>query len=285
MKIKTFIWKVIKAILPHGVVVLWRCRRYRFKIGDVKQAKRFFAENRQRVNAVASILADEKSKLIYTGIVKCRCRDYGYKKYFTKEIQYFDNEFFKYGNDEVLIDCGAYKGDTIDSFTEFVPNYKRIISFEAAPENFEKLKQKHGRNPDIRLINKGVWNETGKISFCISSDNPGGNTIGLNDTTQHNTTQPHETIFIDVMPIDALNLQEKVTFIKMDIEGAELNALKGAEKTILRDKPRLAISIYHSNEDMIRIAEWIHALVPEYKLYVRHHLTDYRETVLYAQII
>jgi hypothetical protein len=90
-------------------------------------------------------------------------------------------------------------------------------------------------------------------------------------------------ISIQVKTIDNLNL-EKVTFIKMDVEGAELNALKGAEKTILKDKPKLAICIYHSNEDMVCIAEYIHNLAPEYKLYVRQHFLfpSAAETVLYA---
>jgi hypothetical protein len=74
---------------------------------------------------------------------------------------------------------------------------------------------------------------------------------------------------------------EKITYLKMDIEGGEFHALKGAEKTILRDKPKLAISIYHSHDDMIRIPEYIHDLLPEYKLYVRQH-SIFHETVLYA---
>jgi len=91
---------------------------------------------------------------------------------------------------------------------------------------------------------------------------------------------------IEVKSIDNLNL-ENVTFIKMDIEGAELNALKGAEKTLLRDKPKLAICIYHSNEDMICIAEYIHNLVPEYKLYVKQHFLfpSAASTVLYATML
>jgi hypothetical protein len=70
----------------------------------------------------------------------------------------------------------------------------------------------------------------------------------------------------------------------MDIEGAELNALKGAEKTIIKDKPKLAICIYHSNEDMIQIAEYIHNLIPAYKIYIRQYrlYPSAAETVLYA---
>lgn len=77
-------------------------------------------------------------------------------------------------------------------------------------------------------------------------------------------------------------LEQKVTFIKMDVEGAELEALKGAEATIKRDKPRCAICVYHKPEDIDTITEYLHKLVPEYKFYMRHYsLCDY-ETVLYA---
>lgn len=68
----------------------------------------------------------------------------------------------------------------------------------------------------------------------------------------------------------------------MDIEGSELEALKGAVHTIQRDKPKLAICIYHKPEDMTEIPLYIKSLVPEYKLYVRHHSNCCTETVLYA---
>ena len=70
--------------------------------------------------------------------------------------------------------------------------------------------------------------------------------------------------------------------IKMDIEGSELEALKGSKKVIQRDKPRLAICIYHKPEDMTEIPLYIKELVPEYKLYIRHHSNAGTETVLYA---
>ena len=70
----------------------------------------------------------------------------------------------------------------------------------------------------------------------------------------------------------------------MDIEGSELPALKGAVNIIKRNKPKLAICIYHSDSDMIDIAEWIHTVVPEYRLFVRQHSWEITETVLYATI-
>lgn len=75
---------------------------------------------------------------------------------------------------------------------------------------------------------------------------------------------------------------EKITFLKMDIEGAELSALYGVEETIKRDKPVLAICVYHKREDLIVIPQYIKRLVPEYKLYLRAHFPYASELVLYA---
>ena len=88
---------------------------------------------------------------------------------------------------------------------------------------------------------------------------------------------------IDVVTIDeTIDENDRVTFIKMDVEGAELESLKGAKHIICRDKPKLAICIYHKPEDMTEIPLYIKSLVPEYKIYVRHHCNSDGETVLYA---
>lgn len=84
--------------------------------------------------------------------------------------------------------------------------------------------------------------------------------------------------------IDDLCARDKVTFIKMDIEGSEQEALNGAEKVIQRDKPKLAICIYHSWEDLYEIPFLIKKMVPEYRLYIRHHSDTIFETVLYATL-
>lgn len=191
----------------------------------------------------------------------------------SKEATYFIEEVVLSEN-EVFIDCGAYIGDTIDAFLQHCPKYKQIVSLEPDADNFDKLVKKHGNNPKITLINAGTYDKDGTVSFA-------GN--GLQGMVIEGQPNPAEGIQIQVKKIDSLQL-EKVSFIKMDIEGAELNALKGAADTITKDKPKLAISIYHSNEDMISIAEYINELMPSYKLYVRQHmpLPYHVETVLYA---
>jgi hypothetical protein len=88
-----------------------------------------------------------------------------------------------------------------------------------------------------------------------------------------------------VRAIDNCQECSDATFIKMDIEGAELQALIGAQNTIVKNKPKLAICIYHSDEDMLRLAQWIHCKVPQYKLFVRQN-NNYTAaaTVLYATV-
>jgi FkbM family methyltransferase len=77
--------------------------------------------------------------------------------------------------------------------------------------------------------------------------------------------------------------RSEITYIKMDIEGAETEALKGMAQTIAKYKPKLAICIYHLPDDLWQIPEYIHSLNPDYKLYIRHHDVEYgAETVCYA---
>jgi hypothetical protein len=114
-----------------------------------------------------------------------------------------------------------------------------------------------------------VWNETTELKFnsegtmasCVSD---AGNTI------------------VEVDTIDNILQGQRATFIKMDIEGAELNALKGAEQTIKKYKPKLAICVYHKADDFTTIPQYIKSLVPEYKLYFRVHRCSPQESVLYA---
>jgi len=261
---RTAIKKILKIVLPERYIVYLHA----------KDCSYFFHKNRKRVNAVVSSLSDERSKDVYLGIIKGKCGLHNYENFYTPEAEYFQNNFFKYGENEFLIDCGAYTGDSIESFIKFVPNYKGIISFEPIPIFFKTIKDKYGNNPKIQLINKGVWNKIEKLSFLEDDDASRISTSSIKGKL--------EKFSVDVVPIDSLDLHEKITLIKMDIEGAELNALKGASQTILRDKPKLAICIYHSNEDMIQIAEYIHQLCPQYKLYVRHHGYSHTATILYG---
>lgn len=125
---------------------------------------------------------------------------------------------------------------------------------------------------NIDLFGKGTWSENGCISFAE------GVSQGQIDV---NGTNAIETIKID----DAVaGYDGKITFIKMDIEGAELEALRGAGKTIRKDKPRMAICIYHKPEDLYEIPGYLLSLVPEYRFQVRQYTSMNWETVLYVAV-
>jgi len=268
---KTFLWPLWpKVIRP----IYWKFNETLFRI----DGRAYFNANAKRVEFVTNLFCDEESKKTFIGIINSRQI---HKKinfiYHGSDTQYFINDFFKYGKNEVFIDCGAYDGDTIENFLKLQNmEYDKIIAFEPGMENYKVLESKF-KGDKFLLINKGVYSKNTKLYF---SENASGGEISEIPTGMKNEVE------IEVMAIDSLTDIKKVTFIKMDIEGAEMDALNGARETILRDKPRLAICIYHSNEDMLRIAEWIHNLVPEYKFYCRHHSHVFiAETVLYAQIV
>ncbi len=187
--------------------------------------------------------------------------------------QYFD--IFSPVENEIFIDAGAFDGQTeLEILKWGGSNIKRIYAFEADPANFEQCKayyEEHGLTEKVKFIGKGLWKEHAVMRIGNGQCSAG---------SQVSSDGKNE---IEVTTLDDEAGDEKITFIKMDIEGAELNALKGAKKTIVKYKPRLAICIYHKPEDICEIPEYIRSIVPEYRFWVRHYATNEWETVLYAK--
>lgn len=240
--------------------------------GQKERAKEFFRNNQTRIDTICSWLSDEESKLTYLRAIRFRCsmnrRDL--PKYSHEEEQYFD-PVVKLTDREVFVDCGAYIGDTADQFIKRTNGqYNRIVCFEPDGQNFRSLQEKNV--PGLAAIHSGVWNENTEL--CFEADNATASRISEAGAGQ--------SVKVRVCTIDSTPECADATFIKMDIEGAELPALEGARETILRNRPKLAICIYHSDEDMLRIAEYVHSLNPDYRLYVRHYSYETHETVLYA---
>lgn len=239
--------------------------------GDIEKSKKFFEENEERINRICNWLSDEESRNTYRQAIAFRMtlNRSDLPKYHLKDEQYFD-EIVKFHDEEVFVDCGSYIGDTVDSFRKRVSNYKYIVCFEPDEHNYKVLLKK--KIPNLQAIHGGVYNENTHLIF------EAGNATGSTFVTSESST----TKRVRVYKIDSVPQCNGATFIKMDVEGSELAALKGAEKTIQKNHPKLAICIYHSDEDMVSIAEYIHIIAPQYKLYVRHYSYEKYETVLYA---
>lgn len=122
----------------------------------------------------------------------------------------------------------------------------------------------------VEMIQKGLSNKKNSVKFDGSQ--LAGSKIDENGNE-----------IIETIDLDSFNLQGNM-FIKMDIEGEELNALIGSKQTIIKNKPKLAICIYHKSEDLWTIPLYIKELVPEYKIYIRHHSSTPWETVCYATL-
>ena len=151
------------------------------------------------------------------------------------------------------------------------------MAFETNLRSFNKLKAKNFR--DCRCFNCGVWNKSDTLIFS-SQDKE---TDKLIYTKVDRLQQKHPKISkVSVRAIDDIPVCINMTFLKMDIEGAELNALKGAEQTIRKSHPTLAISIYHSDQDLLEIPLYILSLGLDYNYYIRHHGVAFAEVVFYA---
>ena len=184
--------------------------------------------------------------------------------------QYFVPDIIGPLKEEVFIDGGAYTGDTIASlYRERGKCWRKIYAWEPDYESRMGLTKTCKDYKDVKIIPFALWNEKTELKFVAGKKHD--SKVSENGT--------------EVVPVDTIDhvcSSDKVTFIKKDIEGSELEALRGAADVIRRDKPKLAISIYHKPKDYFEIPFYVKELVPGYRLYIRHHKMVYFDTVLYA---
>lgn len=192
--------------------------------------------------------------------------------------QYFDfMELYQKGT--AFIDCGGYDGNTSIQFAKNCNNeYSKIIMFEPDAGNAIICRQAQKAHclHDFELIQAGCSDEDGEILFESGLQ-------GMSHFAYSNNENKH-TEKIETLRIDSVASDIKVGFIKMDIEGAEMRALEGARETIRRDKPLLALCVYHKPGDTLEFMDYLRELVPEYRFWLRHYAEDASETVLYAAI-
>lgn len=210
------------------------------------------------------------------GVPDNKIIDWGTQAKQIHAAQYFDLPFLYHEDDEIFIDAGGYDGMTAIRFARWAKTFKHIYIFEPDKDNFtlcKKNMENENLSDAVSIYNKGCWSSSTTLKF-----NSYGNQLSYVCEGEEAGCEQ-----IEVVGIDEILNGEKATFIKMDIEGTELEALKGAEKTIKKWKPKLAICVYHKPEDIITISKLILDFNPAYKLYLRHYsYLDFGESVLYA---
>lgn len=235
----------------------------------------YFTNQKSRILSNLGKLADKKSREIYKNIIAFRSThaakdrpEYNrFNQYFPQDV--VDLSLFG----KVFVDCGAYNGDTASSFFHILKkrdlkdvNFK-YIAFEPDRFNVEMIRK---RFPSVIVKQSAVYSQEGFLSFS-----EGGGSVSR-------ISHEEGAQSVAASTIDATQECSDATFIKMDIEGSEWDALLGAQKTIHARRPLLAICIYHSKEDMIRLQELIDSWDLGYQFYIRHHAPKISETVLYC---
>lgn len=203
-----------------------------------------------------SLLCDERSKAVFEQTVLYKL-DGNIEHLFACEMpedETFEN-ILKLNKGDSFLDLGGYNGDTVLDFVRRVGTPGNITAVEPDPKSFSKL-IRNTEGLDIEAINAAISDECGTIPFSKRASR--GSVAGGD-------------ILIPSVTIDSLCVDRSFDYIKFDVEGKELDAIIGGEKTVKRDKPKMLISAYHRSDDYFSIPLKVFELNPEYKIYMRHY--------------
>ena len=241
----------------------------------------WLSQHRLEFERVYSLLADDESRRVMMGVAKARMFQY-YNfpmrgNYFSSEVasspQYFLEDIFSFSKQEFFVDCGAFDGDTLIAFAALMWRMGieswSAVAFEADKRNADLVEhnlKRYGIN-----CAKVICAAVGKDDTIASS------------TSYFNCRQDDGYGEVQTVSLDKALCGVSPTFIKMDIEGYELDALLGAKKLILMHHPKLAICSYHTSSQLLEIPLFILDNFPDYRLYMRHHSAGTLwETACYA---
>jgi FkbM family methyltransferase len=233
--------------------------------------------NRADIERVHSLLSDLQSRKVfeeklsyYLGRDKARLDEIK-----SAATIYFDRSVYELGADEVVVDGGAYIGDTLSSFLDDTNGrYRSYFAFEPDPASFERLASVAAQDPSrITAVHAGLADHTSKARL-LSARGAASRFLGADESGGED---------VSVVSLDEyFDGRRAPTLIKMDIEGAEASALQGAARLLGAASPAMAISAYHFPTDLWRIPLLLERLLPGSRLYLRHYTREVDDTVCYA---
>ena len=224
--------------------------------------KDFYNSNYSSIKEAYDALADEESKRIFSSIINYKLS--GKAKYLFASTQSTSEIYDLIGDGvKIAVDAGAYNGDTAREMQTYFSKIEHIYAIEPDKRNFKKLNKYVSENAlsdKIIPINAGVWSENAEGKFNSSANR----NSSISSTVSHESRSD----FVPLVAIDSIT-DEKIDYIKYDVEGAELEALKGSFKTIEKHRPRLLVSAYHRSEDIFSLVNYVKKTHPFYSLYMR----------------
>lgn len=236
-------------------------------------SKDLLLKNEKKIKKVFNLLADNLSKTIFQKILKNRMMmDFSCLDECVCQNQYFPEDLFVLGSEECFVDGGACRRETISAFLrETGGHFKFIYGFEPDKKSYAiLLSNMLSVDPSRKeLLNAALYDKTGQMEF--SSKANGASSISKSGS---------ETIRL--VALDEISMENKPTYIKLDIEGAEVKAIRGMKRNVEACRPRLAVSVYHKPEDLWEIPLLLNRMFPFYRLFLRHYTDSLLETVCYA---
>jgi len=227
-----------------------------------------YKNNISKYKEVFDLLNDNKSKEVFTKIINFKISfDYNFMQGFTNNFdeQYFDEDLIPDIKNIVFLDGGGYVGDTLPNIIKNFPSYKKIYLIEPNHLHINIAKRNFLDYKNIKFIECGLSNKK------VIKEESNTNTNNCN----------HDYEAQNLNTIDNIIGKNKVDFIKLDIEGAEQDALNGAIKTIKEQSPILAICVYHKAQDWYKVPKIVLNINSNYDIYLRHYMEGIYETVMY----
>jgi FkbM family methyltransferase len=233
-------------------------------VADVREYfdKDFYNANYDSIITAYESLADEQSRAVFSSVVNYKLT--GRMKYLLSCHQTRDEIYslMPVKSIATTIDAGAYNGDTAREAKTYFPNLRRIYAIEPDKKNYKKLLKYSEAESDIEVIaiNSAAWNENVGGMFYGSGNR--------NSTAVATASYEHRADEISMIRLDEI-CDEKIDYIKYDVEGAEREALEGSDGIIVRDEPTLLVSLYHRSRDIFDLINLVHTKYPQYTLYLR----------------
>lgn len=237
----------------------------------VSAQRREMAENLAAWQTIHDNLEDETSRRTLVDVLRFRlsANPDCMKGYAVRMDQQYFEIFMDYHR-EVFVDGGGFDGDTAEAFATLYPDYRKILLFEPSASNMSAARIRLSSYRDITYFSAGLSDAPGRLRF----ETDAGSASAISD-------EGTEEILVE--RLDAL-VQEPVSFIKMDLEGWELPALRGATRHLRDDQPKLALAIYHDASDLRKIYTFIQEFGHRYRIFLRHYTQGWSETILYFRM-
>ena len=198
------------------------------------------------------------------------------------EPQWFDREILADKDDHVLVDGGAFDGDTIASFSErFFGHFRHAYGYEPDPALAARAADRFAVDPRVSIRAKGLSDHAGSASFATTGATDGYLSEAWPGAPGEFVQPAGESQRVELVRLDD-EVREPISLLKLDVEGSELAAMRGASDQIAGSRPTLAIAVYHRASDLCDVPRFIVGRRAGDRLYLRHYTDVAFETVLYA---